>query len=206
MQILYNNHEYADMLIEVAQKYPTYYAWGAFGAPASYGNSKIRYKVPNAPDNSFLFDCSGFAYKALPWGWYGDRNRAYGGATYMKKGYEELETNNILGICKDVSADFNSIQMGEVLYMEGHVGVYIGNGRAVECTSKWTNGCLFSEVQNCGINTGLPYKRTWLKHGKLPFVDYVAVPSPVPDDDKKEQQIAKINEIRKNLDELEMML
>ena len=204
MQILYNNQEYAQLLSDVATKYPTYYAWGAFGAPASYGSNKSRYKVPNAPDNSFLFDCSGFVYKALPWGWYGDKNRPYGGAEYKKKGFEELETNNILAICKDVSPDFSNIQTGEVLYMEGHVGLYIGNGRAVECTSKWTNGCLFSEVQNCGINTGLSYKRTWLKHGKLPFVDYVAAPVPTPDTDKEVNDI--LENMRKEIDRLEALL
>lgn len=202
MQKIFTNQQYADNLVTIAKNNPTVYGWGAFGAPASYGNNKQRYGVPNAPTNAFIFDCSGFVYKAIPWGWYGDHNRVYGGAEYRKDGFESLETNDILKQCYDVSDDFSNIMVGEVLYMEGHVGLYIGDGKAVECTSKWTNGCLFSEVQNCKIDTGLPYKRTWLKHGKLPFLNYIADSVP----DNKQAQIDKINEIRKNLDELEAML
>lgn len=201
MEILYTNYEYVQKLLNVAKTYPTYYAWGAFGAPANDKN-KTRYKVPNAKSMDFLFDCSGFAYKALPWGWDGDRSKVYGGAIYKK--IPELETSNILAICSDVSEDFSKIEVGEVLYMTGHVGIYIGEGKAVECTSKWTNGCLISEVQNCKINTGNAYKRTWLKHAKLPFINYLA--QPTDDDVDRALEIAKINEIRKKLDELEDML
>lgn len=170
MEILYTNKEYVEKLVEISRVYPSYYAWGAFGAPATYAN-KTRYKVPRViPTNTFLFDCSGFAYKALPWGWCGDTSKVYGGAIYKK--IPELETSNILAICSDVSSDFNNITEGEVLYMKGHVGIYVGNGVCIECTSKWTNGILLSEVTNTKINTGLPRKRKWLKHGKLPFIAY----------------------------------
>ena len=170
MEILYKNTEYVEKLAEIGRRVSTYYAWGAFGAPANEKNKK-RYKVPmSLPCDTFLFDCSGYAYKALPWGFNFDSTRPYGGAQYMK--IPELETNNILAICSDVSDDFTKILPGEVLYMKGHVGIYAGLGRCLECTSKWTNGVLTSEVKNCGIDTGLAYKRTWLKHGKLPFVDY----------------------------------
>lgn len=203
MQILYNNREYTQALSDIATKYPTYYALGAIGAPVDYKNNRSRYNVPKAPNGSFLFDCSGFVYKAIPLGWYGDPNRVYGGADPAK--YPELyNCNDILSICTSVSDDFSDIEVGEVLYMSGHVGLYIGNGRAVECTSKWINGCLFSEVQNCGINTGLPYKRTWLKHGKLPFVDYVAAPVPTPDTDKEVNDI--LENMKKEIDRLEALL
>lgn len=177
MEILYSSVQYVQELLKVAKNYSTYYAWGAFGAPANEKN-KARYKVPKANANDFLFDCSGFAYRALPWGWCGDHSRVYGGAKYPVKGDDlyPLTTGNICSICTDVSKDFSMIQEGEVLYMTGHVAIYIGAGMAVECTSKWTNGCLISEVTNCGINTGLPYKRKWLKHAKLPFVQYAEEP------------------------------
>lgn len=204
MERLYKAHEYVLKLLNINATYQTYYAWGAFGAPATEKN-KTRYKVPNAPIQAFLFDCSGFAYKAIPWGWCGDRTKVYGGAQYKK--IPELETSNILAICDGVSTDFSNIQEGEILYMTGHVGIYIGDGKCVECTSKWTNGVLISEVQNCGISTGLPYKRTWLKHGKLPFIDYsVPKPEPTPDTGKKDLEVKIINDIRKELDRLEEML
>lgn len=170
MKKLYTNHEYVERLVTISRYYQTYYAWGAFGAPASYKN-KVRYKVPQTlPTDTFLFDCSGFAYKALPWGWCGDESRTYGGATY--KAIPELETNNILSICTNVSSDFSQIAEGEILYMKGHVGVYIGNGKCIECTSKWEGGVLISEVTNTKIKTGLEHKRKWISHGMLPFINY----------------------------------
>jgi len=207
MDILCTNHEYVTKLINIAKSYSTYYAWGAFGAPASYKNNKERYKVPNAPDSAFLFDCAGFVYKAVPWGWYGDHQRVYGGAGYPSKPgekYYELNTNDILSICSEVSTDFSKIEAGEVLWMSGHVGLYISDGKCVECTSKWDNKCLFSEVTNCGIQTGLPYKRTWTKHGKMPFLKYVNVDPVNPDNVQLEQE--KIDEIRKSLNELEVLI
>lgn len=172
MDVLYKADEYVQKLLDIKNNYTTYYAWGAFGAPANAKN-KTRYKVPKAPADAFLFDCGGFVYKALPWGWCADRNKTYGGATYMK--VPEVESTNVIGICSDVSTDFSNIVKGELLYMKGHVGLYIGDGKAIECTSKWTRNVLISEVKNTKINTGLSYKRTWLKHGKLPFLDYSAV-------------------------------
>lgn len=170
MKKLYTNHEYAEKLVDVSRHYQTYYGWGAFGAPATYKN-KTRYKVPmSLPSNTFIFDCSGFAYKALPWGWCGDESKVYGGAIY--KAIPELETNNILSLCTNVSSDFSQIAEGEVLYMKGHVGIYIGNGKCIECTTKWDCGVLISEVTNTKIKTGLKYKRKWTSHGMLPFVTY----------------------------------
>ncbi len=170
MDILYSAREYVDKLIYIMNNYSSYYAWGSFGAPANAKN-RTRYNVPNANPKDFLWDCSGFAYKSLPWGWNGDRNKVYGGAIYKK--IPELETNNILAICYNVSSDFKDILIGEVLYMKGHVGIYIGDGRAIECTSKWTNAILISDVDNISKGTN-SYHRTWLKHGRLPFIDYSA--------------------------------
>ena len=170
MDILYSAREYVDKLIYIMNNYSSYYAWGSFGAPATKKNRE-RYKVPNANPQDFLWDCSGFAYKSLPWGWNGDKTKAYGGAIYKK--IPELETNNILTICSDVSNDFNNILISEVLYMQGHVGIYIGDGKAIECTSKWSNGILISDVDNIFKGTNR-YHRKWLKHGRLPFIDYSA--------------------------------
>lgn len=169
MEKMYQNLEYVNKLLDIQRNYKTYYAWGAIGSPANKKNRE-RYKVPNAPSDSFLFDCSGFAYKALPLGWIGDKNRTYGGAD-PGKDMDLFNCNDILSICDDVSSDFSRIQPGEVLYMSGHVGIYIGEGRAVECTSNWSNGVLISLVSNITTESG-EQKRKWLKHGKLPFVIY----------------------------------
>lgn len=168
MEILYNNLEYVEKLLNIKKNYKTYYAWGAFGAPANAKNRK-RYEVPDTvtPD-TFLFDCSGFAYKAIPWGWCGDKTKTYGGATYNK-----IPTDtNFLKLCEDITNDFSTIQPGECVYMTGHVGIYIGEGKVIECTSAWDNCVMITECTNTGIKTDCAHKRKWLKHGKLPFVSY----------------------------------
>lgn len=171
--ILWTVEQYTTMLLNIYRNYTTYYGWGAIGSPATAKN-KARYKVPKAPDGSFIFDCSGYVYKALPLGWKGDPNRVYGGADPSL--YPELfNCNDILKFCSDVSSDFSEIVPGEVLYMKGHVGYYIGDGLALECTTwKNTNRVIMSNVTNVYKIDGHKYQRKWLKHGKLPFLEYPA--------------------------------
>ena len=168
MEILYNTKEYIDKLWDIYSNYKTYYAWGAFGAPANKKNRE-RYDVPDSVSPStFLFDCSGFAYKAIPWGWCGDKTKTYGGATYNK-----IPTDtNFKKLCYDQTDDFSNIIPGECLYMEGHVGIYIGDGMVLECTSAWDNCVMLTECKNVGIKTSCKHSRTWLMHGKLPFISY----------------------------------
>lgn len=175
MKILYNNFEYLDLLSNIQKNYKTVYGWGAFGAYADYANNRSRYKVPNAPKDSFIFDCSGFAYKAIPWGWNGSHTR-YGGAIY--KAIPELETNNIMTICSEVSTDFSRISPGEVLYGKfngnGHVGIYAGDCYVYECTTDFGGGVMITRILNVSSINGAGYPgRQWQKHGKLPFIEYV---------------------------------
>ena len=168
MDKLYTASEYVSKLLDIINNFKTFYAWGAFGAPANKKN-RARYDVPDTltPD-TFLFDCSGFAYKALPWSWCGDKTKTYGGATYNKYPLDKP----FMDVCEEISTDFSTISTGEVVYMTGHVGVYIGEGKVIECTPAWDGGVQISECMNIGIKTGLTKKRTWLSHGKLPFVIY----------------------------------
>ena len=168
MDKLFSNMEYVEKLLYIYNNFPTYYAWGAFGSPANKKNRE-RYKVPDSvPASTFLFDCSGFAYKAIPWGFTGDKTKTYGGATYNL-----IPTDKpFLDLGEDITDDFSTIQPGEVVYMTGHVGVYIGTGKVIECTAAWDNQVMITECTNVGINTGLKHKRRWLTHGKLPFIEY----------------------------------
>ena len=172
MQILYDAPTYLEKLRDIVD-YKTVYGWGAFGAPADYDNNRQRYNVPSAPAGSFIFDCSGFAYKAIPWGWSGDPKLRYGGAIYKK--IPELETNDIMTICSDVSTNFQNIVPGEVLYGKfngnGHVGIYAGEGLVYECTTDFGGGCMVTSCDNVDIRGDMP-GRQWLKHGKLPFIKY----------------------------------
>lgn len=180
MEQLYTGKEYAAILHDIFLNNDTFYAWGAWGAYAGYAGNKDRYKVSSAPDDCFLFDCSGFAYKAIPWGWNGSRTKN-GGASYKKEGFEALETNDILAICSDVSEDFEGIQIGEVVYLPGHVGIYIGSGEVIECTSAWENGVMITACDNVG-GSKIKYHRVWSKHGKLPFIKYEVSENAGPDE------------------------
>lgn len=189
MDKLYKSKEYVKMLYTIKDHLPTYYGYGACGAPAdykyvnrTYEDNRQRYGVPDAPAGSFIFDCAGYAYKAIPWGFCGDPNKCYGGAVWPAKGQplSELDTNDILSICTDVSEDFTEIQPAEVLYMPGHVGIYVGNGKALECTTGWgQNKVIETVVLNIKPTDPTYYARTWFKHGKLPFIDYEAGEDPV---------------------------
>lgn len=107
------------------------------------------------------FDCVGLI-KAVLWGWNGDESKVYGGAVYASNGVPDLSADAMIGRCADASTNFSSIAVGEFLWMKGHCGVYIGNGKVVESSPKWANG-----VQVTALTA-----RNWLKHGKLPWVEY----------------------------------
>jgi peptidoglycan hydrolase-like protein with peptidoglycan-binding domain len=107
------------------------------------------------------FDCIGLI-KGVLWGWDGDETKVYGGAVYASNGVPDLSADAMIDRCHEVSNNFSSIATGEFLWMKGHCGIYIGNGRVVESSPKWANG-----VQVTALSA-----RTWLKHGKLPWIEY----------------------------------
>lgn len=170
----------ATACLDVANNYKTLYVMGCFGAPMTDGN-KVRYinhhtynqsvarktMINAASDDTFGFDCV-CLIKGLLWGWSGDKSKIYGGASYGTNGVPDVSADGIIGLCKDVSTDFSKIQVGELLWMSGHVGIYIGDGQAVECTPAWKNCVQVTTVKNIKSGTG----HKWTKHGKLPYVSY----------------------------------
>ena len=107
--------------------------------------------------------------------------------------------SGLINQCADVSSDFSRLKLGEprVLYMDGHIGNYIGenvniNGNlynVIECTG-WTgdfghNGIIYSWVDADGTrrtHKGGGASMRWTKHG-LPnkWVNYDNVaPQPTP--------------------------
>lgn len=179
--------ELATACLNVANNYKTLYVMGCFGAPMTAGN-KTRYIQENsynqnasrkamitaASADTFGFDCV-CLIKGLLWGWNGDASKNYGGASYCGNGVPDIGADQIIGKCSDVSTNFSKIAVGELLWMKGHVGIYIGDGQAVECTPSWKNGVQVTTVRNIKSGTG----HTWTKHGKLPYVKYDASATPV---------------------------
>lgn len=178
---------------EAATKYDTVYVLGCCGAPLTEKNKKryldaqafnrksAREKViRQSNQNTFGFDCV-CMIKSLLWGWNADPQKTYGGAVYLANGVPDIGADEMLRVCKDVSADFSTIQVGELLWCKGHVGIYVGNGLAVECTYRWADGVQLTAVENMGKKSGIN-GRNWTKHGKLPYVTYEKQTGPVKND------------------------
>lgn len=179
------NLELAKKHENVAKNYKTVYGWGCFGFPIT--QSILNEKANQYPDwykgkmaqfqrligtGTFMFDCVNLT-KGILWGWNGNQNAAYGGAKYASNGVPDVSADGMIAKCKDVSStNWNSMEIGEGLWMPGHWGLYIGNGLAVECTPAWKNGVQITAVGNTGAKSGYN-TRTWRKHGKLPYVIYV---------------------------------
>lgn len=171
----------AEAALNVAKNYKTLYVMGCFGAPMTAAN-KARY-TKNHPYNkaaartqminaasteTFGFDCV-CLIKGLLWGWSGDATKSYGGASYASNGVPDIGADTMITKCSDVSTDFSKLQIGEAVWMSGHIGIYIGDGLAVECTPKWSNRV---QVTACNCTKSGYNRRNWTKHGKLPYVSY----------------------------------
>lgn len=192
------NLEFANKLVYVAKKYKTLYVMGCFGAPLSDDN-KVRYikhNVYNAkPDRVrlikssdkfvFGFDCV-CLIKGVLWGWIGDENDVYGGAKYLSNGVPDIGADEMIKRCNDVTTDFSTIEVGEAVWIKGHIGVYIGNGQVVECTPAFSDGVCISKLINV-VGNGTGYRRRWTKHGKLPWIIY---------DEEKKSNVVEVRKAR----------
>jgi len=178
--------ELANRSVYTARNFKTLYVMGCFGAPMndknktrytqnhSYNTSSDRVAmIMAASSDTFGFDCVCFI-KGLLWGWRGDTSKTYGGASYTSNGVPDVSADGMIKKCYDVSTDFSDIEVGEVVWMSGHIGVYIGGGLAVECTPKWDNNVQITAVGNIGTVKGYN-TRTWTSHGKLPYVTYSGI-------------------------------
>lgn len=168
---------------DVAKNHKTLYVMGCFGAPLNASN-KTRYtqnhqynrkaartkKIKAASAETFGFDCVNLI-KGLLWGWSGNQAKTYGGASYQINGVPDIGADQMIKACKGVTTDFSTIEVGEAVWMQGHIGVYIGNGLCVECSPKWADGVQITAVGNVPHPAGYNV-RTWTKHGKLPYVTY----------------------------------
>lgn len=161
----------------------TLYVYGAFGNPMypenqdramdayAYNRGKGRQgKIRSATADTFGFDCSGLI-KGVLWGWCGDADARYGGAVYASNGVPDQNADTMISRCTEVSEDFSALQVGEAVWMPGHIGVYIGDGLVVEASPKWADGV---QITACNSSKAGYHKRTWKKHGKLPYVTYEA--------------------------------
>lgn len=173
---------FVDKLVDIAKNYPTVYVYGSFGSPVTkslldqkakqypkfYTDSKKKQLSRYTGNGYWGFDCVNLI-KAVLWGWSADKTKVNGGAKYKSNGVQDTNADGMIKLCSGVSTDFSKIEVGEAVWTNGHIGVYIGDGLAVECTPAWKNKVQITAC-NCkktGYNT-----RTWKKHGKLPYIKY----------------------------------
>lgn len=200
------NKELAAKLRDVATNYKTLYVMGCFGAPMTEAN-KVRYcnnhsynrkaartaMIKAASADTFGFDCV-CLIKGILWGWNGNKNAIYGGAKYASNGVPDIGADSMITKCSELSTNFNDIEVGEAVWMKGHIGVYIGDGLAVECTPSWANKV---QITACNCTKSGYKRRNWTKHGKLPYIEYVKetviAPQPVVSD-KTEYDIGDVVE------------
>ena len=178
-----NSNTFVAIARTIAEQCKTLYVMGCFGAPMT-GKNKSRYMSNNpynmrperqamiaaASSDTYGFDCCGLI-KGILWGWDGDLTANYGGAEYASNGVPDLGADQLIAKCTGVSTNFAEILPGEMLWKTGHCGIYIGSGKAVECTPAWNNCVQITDVENMGSSGDRP-ARTWVKHGRLPYVEY----------------------------------
>lgn len=177
-----NNKEFAQKAVEIS-KLKTIYVNGAFGAPASDTNKKRYTSGNNAYNNkhsaainkadpgSYFFDCCGLA-KGILWGFGADLTKNYGGAKYKSNGVPDLSDAGFMKV-SNISTDWKRIPVGACVYTTGHMGIYIGDGLAVEATPAWKNGVQITAVENISRKPGYNY-RTWKCWGTIPYVKYMS--------------------------------
>ena len=168
------NKEFVDKLLNIVNNYKTIYAYGTFGQKLT--TSIINQKAKQYPNwytstrknnllnlvgkNYFAFDCVGLI-KGVLWGWNGS-NTTNGGAKYQSGGVPDINANGLINKCTNISTDFSSITMGEVVWMSGHVEKKKKNGQVIECSPAFNN-----KVQITNLT-----QRAWKKHGYLPWITY----------------------------------
>lgn len=178
-----NNKEFVAKLTEVLKKHRTTYMWGTFGQAVT--EDLVNQKIRQYPDwyrgkksrftrlvgkGYFAFDCIGLI-KGILWGW------DNGGANYLAHNIPDVSANMMLTNLKEVSSNFKDIELGEAVWMDGHIGVYVGDGKVIEATPSWKNGVQLTACSNIKMRLGI-HNRRWTKHGKIPYITYIAIPKP----------------------------
>lgn len=174
--------------MRLAASVKSIYIKGCFGAPMNDSNKK-RYTQNNeynkrpartakimacAPD-VFGSDCCGIIKGAL-WDWNARVDKQYGGAVYKSNGVPDVGADGMIKACKDATTDFSKIEPGMLVWMSGHVGIYVGDGQVVESTPSFNDGCQYTWLGNLGYKQG--NWRRWTKCGHLPWVEYVSSVEP----------------------------
>ena len=145
--------DFIDKAVEV-EKLPTLYGWGKFmnGKQGKY----------------LLCDCSGLI-KGILWG-YPEKGK------YASNQVPDINANTMIKQCSNVSTNFNKLPLGALVWMDGHIGIHVGNGVCVESSPIWEDGIQCTFIKGSGYsNTRKLKERKWTKQGLFDkYVDYSA--------------------------------
>lgn len=194
MAYLFTGEELAQRHIDVCDNYKTIYMYAAYLWQVTDESIRIKAAqnlqgwytkahieglraVANRTPPVWGADCVNLT-EGILWGWGSDLSKLKGGAIHASNGVPDTNANGMIQLCRDVSTDFSTIEIGEGLWIEGHWGLYVGGGFAIECTGRWKNGVQRTAVLNIGKRAGYE-GRYWTKHGKLPWVQYAGQPDQV---------------------------
>lgn len=171
------NTEFVSRATNIAKNTSTKYMWGTFGSiitaslisqktaqyPAYYSVSRRVALSKLIGYNVWAFDCVGLI-KGILWGWTGS-NGTYGGAKYASNGVPDTNAEGMIGLCDNVTTNISSsMPAGSLVWMSGHIGIYIGDGRVVECTlGSYGDGVVITNLSGRG----------WKKCGQIKrFISY----------------------------------
>ena len=168
-------------------KFPTCYLMGGYGCRIgkdwyneNYKWNKQHESIIKAHSNTdpitFGFDCVCLV-KSILWGFGGYPDKPYGGAQYASNNVPDC-TIEYLAKHTTTSTDFDNIEVGELVFLNGygHVGIYIGDGEVIESTPAWKCGVQKTLLpsRNTTNYDALPVRK-WDFHGKCCFVEYGGV-------------------------------
>lgn len=158
----------------------TVYCWGSFGFPISeYNIGRLAKSYPGfyGPvdqarlrtmiGTTYGFDCVGLI-KGIFWGFSNKMQSPNGGCDYCSNGVPDIDCNEMFNRCYDKSSNFEKMSSGEFVWMQGHIGIYVGDGLVIEATPSWKNGVQYSAPFP---KSGYPMRK-WTSHGKSPYLTY----------------------------------
>lgn len=116
-------------------------------------------KFMNDKDDKYILcDCSGLI-KGILWGYPED-------GKYVSQGVPDINANTMIRECSQVSTKFDNLPNGALVWMEGHIGIHVGNGICIESSPKWENGIQKTFIKGSGHkNSEKLNERKWSKQG-----------------------------------------
>lgn len=161
-----------DMLVKIAEGYygPTQYAQG--DADYSWGSG---YSIGDNHDGYWCFDCCGVV-KAVCGGWNGN-----GMVFPYQNGVFDGSQDTITDQSAHSMSTIDQAPIGAALRMIGrHVGIYIGNDKAIECSCHDWDGNHGTTGHLGGVQVTQVSTRGWDCWDYVAFVDY-STPIPAPE-------------------------